>query len=72
MTDDIGAIARLSARGWITLRQFADLIDVTPVTVYKMRDRGQVNVIKVGEHYRVYTDEVRRFLEEGNEKGGGP
>jgi len=70
MTDDAGLIARLSTRGWISLREFAGLIGVTPVTVYAMRDRGEVETVRVGYIYRVYSDEVRRFMQEGNKRKG--
>ena len=59
-------IAALLSRGYMSLNQFAKIIEVSYPTICRMRDRGEVKVIKVGGINRVYTDEVKRFLNEGN------
>jgi len=56
----------LRKRGWVSLRQFAVLIGVSYPTALKMRARDQVIAQRVGSVWRVYTTEVRRFMQEGN------
>lgn len=59
-------LARAASRGWVSLRQFARLIDVSYPTACRMRDRGDFRVVKVGGIYRIAFDEIRRFLRDGN------
>lgn len=59
-------LAKLVSRGWISLAQFGRLIGVSYPTILKMKDQKKVRAIQVGHVYRVYTDEVERFLREGN------
>ena len=59
-------IRALLSRGWVSLPQLAKMIGVTYPTVIQMRRRGQVKCIKVGGMWRIYEDELVRFLIEGN------
>ncbi len=63
---DVAATKALSARGWVSLRQFAVLSGVSYPTACAMRDRKDIKVVPVGGIYRIYADELKRFLEEGN------
>lgn len=60
----------LTGRKWISLRKFAVLIGKSYPTVLKMATHEPVKVeaIKIGGQYRIYEEEVRRFLLEGNRK----
>lgn len=42
------------------------MIDVAYPTAKRMYERGEINGIRVGGIIRIYTEEVRRFLNEGN------
>jgi len=68
--NESAVFAHLSRRGWVSLRQFATLIGVSYPTACRMRDRQEVNAVKVGGIYRVYSDEVQRFMSHGNLSGG--
>ena len=59
-------IVRMSVRGWMSASQVAGLLDVHPSTVIRMIHNNQVQAIRVGGHWRIYTDEVERVLQEGN------
>lgn len=70
--DDTGApdLKALTGRKWISLRKFADLIGKSYPTVLKMAnsDPQKVKAVRVGSQWRVYEEEVWRFLREGNAK----
>lgn len=65
-THRVRAIASLANRKWVSLKQLARIIGVSYPTALRMRDRGDVRAIKVGGHFRVYEDELVRFLVHGN------
>ncbi len=50
----------------MSLRQFAARIGKSYPTVLKMRDRGDMEVIKIGGIYHVTEMELRRILTQGN------
>lgn len=50
----------------MSLRQFAQRIGKTYPTVLRMRNKGDVQVIKIGGIYHVTEAELRRILSEGN------
>jgi excisionase family DNA binding protein len=56
----------LAQRGWISLRQFADLADISYPTARKLRDEGKIDYVMVGDQCRIYAEEVERFLRHGN------
>jgi len=68
-------IAALLSRGFVSLNKFAQMIDVTYPTAHRMYNRGEIKGIRVGGVIRVYSDEIKRFLNEGNassvESAGG-
>lgn len=59
-------ILRLATRGWVTLSTFARIAGISYTTARKLKDTGQLEVIPVGGIYRVYDDEIVRFMKEGN------
>jgi len=62
----LGLAPKTAARGWVSLRQFGQLIGVSYPTALRMRTRGYVEAIRVSGIWRISVDEVQRFIEEGN------
>ncbi len=56
----------LTQRGWVSLPQVARIAGVSYQTILAIKDRGEIHPIKVGGIYRVYEDELTRFLVHGN------
>lgn len=52
-------------RGWISLRQFAELREVTYHTVLRWVFEERVHVIQVGGQKRIYEDEIAYQLTNG-------
>lgn len=59
-------IARLAGRPWITLPMMAKLCGLHYQTIIQHAKSGKLGAIRVGGRYRVYEDEIIRFLTEGN------
>jgi len=59
-------LQKLASRGWVSLSQFAGIAEVSYPTAMKMREKGEIRAVRVGGIWRIYMDEVRRFLREGN------
>lgn len=57
-----------SGRNWISLRKFAILIEHSYPTVLRWvkADPPKLQAVRIGGRWRVYEDEVKRFLEYGN------
>lgn len=53
------------SRGWITVKQFAELQGVTYRTVLRWIFEERVLVVEVGNRKRIYEDEIRYQLENG-------
>ncbi len=64
--NSISGIEHLHQRGWVSLRQFSEIVGVSYPTALAMQKRGQVIATRVGATWRIYTSEVRRFMTEGN------
>ena len=58
--------AALVSRGYVSLRQFSKIIGVSYPTATKMNNEGKVKGIRVGGITRIYSDELHRYLTEGN------
>jgi len=71
LTQKTKAIQELASRGYISLSKFALLAGVSYPTALKLAKDGKVETTQVGSVYRVYTDEVHRFLREGNRQENG-
>lgn len=56
----------LSGRNYVTLGRFCDLLGVTYQTGLRYVKRDYVKAVRVGGFWRIYEDELRRFLESGN------
>lgn len=55
-------------RNWVTLKQLQKLLGVTYQTVLRYVREEKVRAVKVGGGWRIYEEELRRFLSEGNYK----
>ncbi len=60
------ALAKLTNRGWVSLQQAGRIAGVSYQTMLNIRKRGEIKPVKVGGMYRVYEDELIRFLIQGN------
>jgi len=61
-------------KDWVSLRRAAKIIGVSYPTAARLRVAGHLRCVKTGGIYRVYQEELERFLREGNyqgEEGGG-
>lgn len=58
----------LVGRNWITFKQMARLIGVTYQTIIRYKRTGKFRPVRIGGRWRVYEEELRRFLSEGNLK----
>lgn len=56
----------LIGRNWVSLRQLTRLLGVTYQTSLRYVKQNKVNAVRVGGQWRIYEDELRRFLQEGN------
>lgn len=52
--------------GWVTLKKMAILIEKDYRTTRKLVVEGKIRAIRVGGTFRIYEEEVRRFLQQGN------
>jgi len=62
---DSAEFGGLKNRGWVTLRDFAKIADVTYVTVLRWVKLEMINVKQNGGFKRVYQDEIARYLRDG-------
>jgi excisionase family DNA binding protein len=47
----------------LTIRQVAKYLQVVPITVYRMIDRGDLKASKVGRVWRIRYQDVQEYLE---------
>jgi hypothetical protein len=52
-------------RGWVTLRQFTEVADITYMTALRWCKLGMINYVQVGGQRRIYEEELARFLAYG-------
>lgn len=70
--DTLPDLQTLVGRNWVTWEQCATIIGVSYRTIRNWCLPGKdgsppkLETVKVGGHYRIYEDELRRFLTEGN------
>lgn len=61
-----GTIARAVARGYVSLREAAPMLGISYLTAQKLKAKGWLRCIQVGQVTKVTMDEIERFLEFGN------
>jgi len=47
---------------YYTAKEIANTLAVTPMTIYRMAERGELKTIKVGKSIRFDADDVENFL----------
>lgn len=62
----VRTLGELKGRNWVSLKQFAIVAEMSYQVCLKLVWSGKIRAIKVGGTYRIYEEEVRRFLREGN------
>lgn len=65
----LSQLDEIVGKKYVTLRQLASLLGVTYQTVLRYVREDKLHAVRVGGRYRVYEDELRRFLETGNSEG---
>lgn len=56
----------VGGKSYVTLNQLSGILGVTYRTARRYVDAGKIQGVKVGGQYRIYEEEIRRFLESGN------
>jgi excisionase family DNA binding protein len=67
--ENLPPLHELVGKNYVTLRQLKDLLGVTYQTVLRYVREEKVRAVKVGGSWRIYEDELRRFLSSGNWQG---
>jgi excisionase family DNA binding protein len=49
----------------LTVREVADVMRVSNMTVYRLIKAGELLAVRVGRSYRIWADEVSAYLERG-------
>ena len=52
------------SENFLTVQNIADLLKINPLTVYSYIQKGHLNAIKLGRHYRIQEKDFDRFLKE--------
>ena len=55
----------------LTVREVADAIRVSTMTVYRLIKSGSLPAIRVGKHFRIRESDLSRFLETQTTSSGG-
>ena len=53
----------MDSNSLLTIRQVAKYLQVVPITVYRMIDRGDLKASKVGRVWRIRFQDVQEYLE---------
>jgi excisionase family DNA binding protein len=54
----------------LTVREVADAMRVSTMTVYRLIRSGSLGAIRVGKHFRVRTSDLEGYLEAQSTRGG--
>lgn len=63
---NVPSLQSLLGRNWCTIDQLAKILEREYRTVLRYIKDGKIAAVKVGGTWRIYEDELRRFLTEGN------
>lgn len=66
---NLPALASIIGRNYVTLKQFAILLDVTYQTPLRWIRQGKLKPVRVGKSWRIYEEEIRRFISSGTTLG---
>jgi excisionase family DNA binding protein len=53
----------MDSNSLLTIKQVAKYLQVVPITVYRMIDRGDLKASKVGRVWRIRYQDVQEYLE---------
>ena len=56
----------------LTVREVAELLRVSPQTLYKMLEQGTIPALRVGNQWRFERRQVTEWLTAGGEQGSDP
>ncbi len=56
----------------LTVREVAETMRVSNMTVYRLIRAGDLPAIRVGKHFRIREGELGDYLEAQTVRGGGP
>lgn len=62
-------LSGIRERGWVTLKDFAVIADVSYYTVLHWARTEQIRTFQAGHKMRVYEEEIARFLRHGTLPG---
>ena len=54
----------------LTVREVADDVRVSTMTVYRLIKSGALPAIRVGKHFRIRTSDLEAYLESKSTRGG--
>jgi excisionase family DNA binding protein len=54
----------------LTVREVADTMRVSNMTVYRLIRAGELPAIRVGKHFRIRENELNEYLESQTVRGG--
>jgi len=55
---------------YLTVREVADTLRVSAMTVYRLINSGQLPAVRVGKSFRLREDDVNRYLDERYTRAG--
>ncbi|MCU1426930.1 MAG: transcriptional regulator, AlpA family [Actinomycetia bacterium] len=55
----------------LTVREVADAMRVSTMTVYRLIKGGDLPAIRVGKHFRIREQDLSRYLDVQTVRGGG-
>lgn len=63
------SVIRLESQGSrdytsFTLKQVADMLQVDPITIYRLVRNGILPAFRIGRQYRIMETDLRRYIEE--------
>ena len=59
-------VTNLINKKYYTAKQIANVLSVTPMTIYRMADRGELKTIRVGKSIRFDADDIENFLKDAS------
>jgi excisionase family DNA binding protein len=48
----------------LTIREAAEILHVTPMTVYRLVHYGELEAVRVGRSFRIPEEALRRYMDE--------
>jgi len=58
-------------RALLTVKEVAETMRVSTMTVYRLIKAGELAAIRVGKHFRIREGDLTRYLDDQTVRGGG-